>query len=73
VILGWKPPVDGGVVGIYQIQRKRDTGAWEDTAIATGTQQLMSNQPRGVELSYRVFAVNRSGTGQPSGTVTVVL
>jgi len=73
VILNWKPPVDGGAVGVYQIQRKRDPGAWEDAAISTATQQLISNQPRGVELSYRVFAVNKAGTGQPSATVTLVL
>ena len=33
----------------------------------------MSNQPRGVELSYRIVAVNKAGVGQPSATVTVVL
>lgn len=33
----------------------------------------MSNQPRGVELQYRVLAVNKAGTGQPSTTVTLVL
>lgn len=72
-ILAWNPPVDGGAVGVYQIQRRQEGGTWEDAAIATATQQLMSDQPRGVELSYRVFAVNKAGTGQPSATVSLVL
>ena len=73
VILNWRPPVDGGAVGVYQIQRMREPGAWEDATISTSTEQLMSNQPRGVELSFRVFAVNKAGTGQPGATVTMVL
>ncbi|HWO89925.1 MAG TPA: fibronectin type III domain-containing protein [Gemmatimonadales bacterium] len=73
VILRWKPPVDGGVPGVYKIQRRRDGSPWEDIGIATTTEHLASGQPRGVELYYRVFAVNKAGTGQPSATVTVVL
>ncbi len=73
VVLRWKPPVDGGAVGVYQIQRKREGSPWEDVGISTATEQLLSNQPRGAELSYRVFAVNKAGTGQPSATVTLVL
>jgi hypothetical protein len=34
---------------------------------------MLGNQPRGVEFSYRVYAVNKAGTGQPSGMVTAVL
>ncbi len=73
LILRWNPPVDGGPAGVYQIQRKQAAGAWEDAAISTTTEHLLNNQPRGVELSYRVFAVNKAGTGQPSGVVTAVL
>jgi hypothetical protein len=72
-ILRWKQPVDGGAPGVYKIQRKREDQPWEDIGIATATEQLVSNQPRGEELHYRVFAVNKAGTGQPSATVTVVL
>jgi hypothetical protein len=73
VILRWKPPVDGGAPGFYRIQRQREGRPWEDAGTSTATEQLMSNQPRGVELHYRVIAVNKAGTGQPSATVTVVL
>ncbi|MBI4501264.1 MAG: fibronectin type III domain-containing protein [Gemmatimonadetes bacterium] len=72
-ILGWKPPVDGGAPGFYRIQRKREGSPWEDAGTSTEAEQLMSNQPRGIELLYRVIAVNKAGAGQPSATVTVVL
>lgn len=73
LILRWKQPVDGGAPGVYKIQRRRDGTPWQDIGIATATEQLVSNQPRGEELRYRVFAVNKAGTGQPSATVTAVL
>ena len=72
-ILRWNPPVDGGAPGFYRIQRKPDGGPWEDVSTSTETQHLLNNQPRGAELHYRVIAVNKAGTGQPSATVTVVL
>jgi len=73
VILRWNPPVDGGAPGFYRIQRKREGSPWEDAATSTETEHLVSNQPRGVDLLYRVIAVNKAGAGQPSATVTVVL
>lgn len=72
-ILRWNQPVDGGTPGVYKVQRRTDGTPWQDIGIATGTEQLVSSQPRGQELHYRVFAVNKAGTGQPSATVTVVL
>lgn len=73
VILSWNPPVDGGQVGAYKIQRKRQGDAWEDIGTSVDITTLLTNQPRGVEFEYRVLAVNKKGTGQPSATVTVVL
>jgi hypothetical protein len=74
VILDWQPPVDGGEVAAYKIQRrKRDGGTWEDVASVVATQYMLSNQPRGVECEYRAIAQNKVGEGHPSATVTVVL
>jgi hypothetical protein len=73
VILRWNAPVDGGTPAFYRIQRKREGNPWEDAGTSTETEQLMSNQPRGVELHYRVIAVNKAGPGTPSATVTLVL
>ncbi len=64
----------GGAVAAYTIQRrKRDGGEWEDVGTSVETKELLSDQPRGVELEYRVVAVNKAGAGRPSGTVTAVL
>jgi hypothetical protein len=73
VILQWKKPVDGGAPGVYRIQRRRDGTPWEDIGISTDLEELCSNQPEGVELYFRVFAVNKAGTGHPSATAAVVL
>ena len=74
VVFDWKPPVDGGAVAAYKLQRrKRDGGSWRDVGTSVDTTHLLSDQPRGIEFEYRVIAVNRAGTGQPSATVTVVL
>jgi hypothetical protein len=72
-ILRWNPPVDGGSPAFYRIQRRQEGTPWEDAGTATHTEQLMSRQPRGVELYFRVIAVNKAGDGQPSATVTLVL
>ena len=74
VTLRWNPPVDGGAVGAYKIQRKtKDAGGWEDVGNSVDTVHTLSNQPRGNQMDYRVLAVNKAGIGQPSATVTVVL
>jgi fibronectin type III domain protein len=73
VVLSWNPPGSGGLSAAYVIQRKQPTGGWEDVATAMTTEYLLSNQPKGLELSYRVVARNKAGSGQPSGVVTAVL
>lgn len=42
-------------------------------ATVLDTTHPLVDQPRGVELSYRVVAMNKGGTGPPSATVTAVL
>ena len=74
IILSWNPPVDGGAVAAYKIQRrKRDGGSWKDVGTSVDTAQLLNDQLRGTEFEYRVIAVNKAGTGHPSATLTVVL
>jgi hypothetical protein len=72
-VLRWKPPADGGAPAFYRIQRRQEGAPWNDAGTATNAEQLMSNQPRRVELHYRVIAVNKAGAGPPSATVTLVL
>jgi hypothetical protein len=73
LILSWHPPVNGGLTAAYHIERKQGTGAWEAAATSATTEKSVTDQPRGVELSYRVIAVNKAGSGAPSGVVTAVL
>lgn len=74
VALRWNPPVDGGAVGGYKIQRKKKDGdGWEEVGSSVDTEHTLINQPRGIEMDYRVVAANKAGVGQPSATVTVVL
>ncbi len=73
LLLGWGAPVDGGAVAAYQVQRRKPGGAWEEVATSTDAVELLREQPRGVELEFRVLALNRAGLGAPSATVTAVL
>jgi hypothetical protein len=82
----WQKPTDGGKPVAYKIQRRflheldktekkdKNTGdAWSDIAAALETEISLQDQPRGVELEYRVLAINKAGEGPPSNTVMVVL
>lgn len=74
IYLDWKAPTEGGRPKVYKIQRrKRDKGIWQDVATAILTEVTLVEQPRGIELEYRVIAVNKAGDGEPSNTVMVVL
>jgi hypothetical protein len=73
LVLSWKRPVEGGAVAAYTIQVKRDGAPWEDVAVCTDTRYIVSDQPRGVGLEYRVVARNKAGLGNPSATVRAVL
>ncbi len=73
VLLTWDAPDEGGEVAAYQIQRRQPRGKWEDAATSIDRIELLRGQPRGVELEFRVVAMNRAGDGSPSATVTAVL
>jgi len=74
VILDWKEPTDGGRVSAYRVRcKKANGGGWKDAGMAVETRILMNDQERGVELTYNVVAVNKTGVGEPSNIVTAVL
>jgi len=74
IALAWEAPDDGGAVIAYAIERRKaEGGSWEATVTIVDTKHRLVDQPRGVELSYRVAAMNKAGTGPPSATVTAVL
>ncbi|MDH4202962.1 MAG: fibronectin type III domain-containing protein [Phycisphaerae bacterium] len=74
VYLDWKAPTDGGKPAAYRVMRReRPAGAWEDVATAVITEATLVEQPRTLELEYRIAAVNTAGEGEPSNTAMVVL
>ncbi len=74
ITLDWRAPVDGGAPAAYRIQRRTGKGrSWDDAGTVVETEHRMTDQPRGIELSYRVVAINRAGTGSPSALATAVL
>jgi hypothetical protein len=74
VDLAWKAPIDGGKPSAYRVvRRERPAGPWMDVATAVETEAFLVDQPRGKEYEFRVIAVNKSGEGEPSNTVVVVL
>jgi hypothetical protein len=74
VVLDWKAPTEGGAVTAYRIRRSRaDVEQWQDVGMSVDTSALVSGQERGVQLVFRVIAVNKAGEGMPSNIVTAVL
>ena len=78
VFLDWKAPAEGGKISAYKIQRRSPgsepvSDRWQDVATAIETESTLVDQPKGIELEYRVIAVNRAGEGSPSNTVMAVL
>ena len=49
------------------------TGEWVDVGTSVGRQIPLSDQETGVELEFRVSAINKAGEGRPSNTVRAVL
>jgi hypothetical protein len=74
VFLDWKAPANGGKPAAYRVlRRERPAGLWEEVATAVESEATLVEQPRAKEMEYRVVAVNKSGDGEPSNTVMVVL
>jgi len=81
LFLDWKHPApgSGGTVRTYLIERRDqpagggEFGDWAQVGIALETESTLTAQPRGVQLEYRVIAVNTGGQSAPSNTAPVVL
>ncbi len=81
LFLDWKSPVrgSGGSVRTYLIERRDapagggEFGDWQQVAIAMESEVTVINQPRGIQLEYRVKGVNVGGQSDPSNTAAVVL
>jgi len=70
--------IDEGAQARTYIIERRDltidgTGDWRQAAISLETRASLKRQPRGVQLEYRVKAVNKAGQSSPSNTIAVVL
>jgi len=70
--LTWNAPLRAGKVKAYRIQRRRLGDEWEEAGVATNRETLLIDQPRGVQLEYRISAINKAGDGAPSAVVTAV-
>ena len=74
VFLDWKEPTDGGKVAAYHIQRRElPDGPWQTVGLAVVSEAMVSNQPVGKTLEYRVYGVNKAGDGPVSNLAEVVL
>lgn len=72
--LDWKSPADGGRTSSYRVERReRPAGAWETCFATDKTEALLTNQPKGKEMEYRVVAFNANGDSAPSNSVAAVL
>jgi len=73
-----KPKNNSPLVRNYIIERRSQLqngqfGPWQLAATAYQTQINLTNQPHGVQLEYRVKAVNGSGASNPSNSASVSL
>ncbi len=77
--LNWqKPAVGSATVRNYIIERRQadqsgSFGEWQLAASTLDKKVHLENQPKGVQLEYRVKAVNTAGQSTPSNTAAVVL
>ncbi|MCP4710694.1 MAG: fibronectin type III domain-containing protein, partial [Planctomycetes bacterium] len=76
--LKWIKPTIGGAVRNYVVQRRDHDeagqfGNWQLLDFAYDTEMTLTDQPRGVQMEYRVKASNAAGESAPSNTTPVVL
>jgi hypothetical protein len=81
LLLAWDRPVtgSGGAVRNYIIERRQqpagggEFGSWSIIGTALNNEINLLDQPRGIQLEYRVRAINTGGESAASNTVAVVL
>lgn len=81
VSLKWErpPEPEGGPVRTYIIQRRQKSktdgrfGPWELIAASYKTEIRLKDQPRRIQLEYRIKAINKAGESIPSNVIAVVL
>ena len=74
VMLTWKNPAEGGKPLSFEIERRESPDeAWHTVGSAVETQKLLTGQPTGKKLEYRVFAKNKAGDGAYSNAAVMVL
>ena len=80
LFLDWKVPAPGpgGRGRTYLVERREQVNGgafneWHQVGIALESELTLSEQPRNIQLEYRVVAVNNGGNSVPSNTASVVL
>ena len=80
LFLDWKAPAPGpgGRVRTYLVERREQVSGgafneWHQVGVALDSELTLTDQPRNVQLEYRVIAVNNGGNSVPSNTADVVL
>ena len=77
--LAWDRPASGGPVRNYIVERREQPaggGEFDDWAIAgtsLNNEINLTEQPRGIQMEYRVTASNTAGESNPSNVASVVL
>ncbi len=77
--LAWDSPTSGGPLRNYTVQRREqpagggEFGDWAIVGTALNNEISLTDQPRGIQMEYRVTAVNGGGESTPSNTSAVVL
>jgi len=79
--LAWDSPAtdSGGPLRNYVIERRQqpagggEFGDWDIVGTALNNEISLADQPRGIQMEYRVTATNLGGQSMPSNTAAVVL
>lgn len=77
--LAWDRPDSGGPIRNYIVERREqpagggEFGMWNIVGTALNNEISLTDQPRGIQMEYKVKAVNAGGESVPSNTSAVVL